>query len=486
MLSYIPYAFWGSDSGSFFDFAHDLLTQGEVTMDAKRRFIYPLWMLFIAMLPGSPLHWTTWLQHLLGLVTLIPLAYTVRKIFISWRWWVVPVTALYAGLPVIIWYEHELIGDCLFIDCVVWACAGWAAWVESRHTQRTLNWWWFFVPFALLILTKPSGRFYIPGILLGLGLVRAWRILDWRHALLFIVALSLTLRMGRQDQSSWLFYSTAFPLTRLDTPLHADYKAQIRDLVEESRSAIDTYYDNDRSGFLRFLDDTAGRPLWQKLAQDKATKTRIYKDLALEAIKARPDLFLYISFQRILSSANSLEFKRQRFAGVTYAKRFKHLYDEMSLEDPDYFRFLFALPKSAPLPDYETVAQWVSPNPTSRAAAILQAYVETVSDRLNFLTTSGSRMKGKVTAMGLTWLGWWLAGSALLSVILKRYRNTLGVWCIASGGYLLGTFLFAVPSPRYFAPAWPVLALLLALPADTAVHLVRTMLSRVRAPAPAQ
>lgn len=477
MLPYIPYAYWGSDSGSYFDFAYELLSRGGLSMDAKRRYIYPLWMAFVGVLPGSPLRWTAWLQHFIGLMTLVPLAYTVRKIFAAWRWWIVPVTTVYAGLPVILWYEHELIGDCLFIDFLVWACAGWAAWVNTREPQRTVNWCWFFVPFALMILTKPSGRFYIPGILIGIILVRAWRSLSWHHAVAFVAVLLLTIGMGRDNQSSWLLYSTAFPLTRLDTPLHAEYKAQIRDLVEESRANIDTYYKNDRSNFLRFLDRAVGRPLWQKLGRDRTTRTRIYKDLALEGIRSRPDLFLYISFQRILASANSSEFKQMRFGGATYAKRFKHLYEEMVVNTPDYFRFLFALPKSAPIPEYEVVTGWVSPRPHAGATTMLQSYVRWISKRANFLATSESHVKGKVTRLRPTLLGWWLAGSTLLSLALKRYRNTLGVWSIAAAGYLVGTFFLAVPSPRYFAPVWPVLVLLLALPADAAARFIKTVVA---------
>lgn len=241
VLAYIPYAYWGSDSKSYFAFAHELLTRGHLTMDAKRRYIYPIWMLFVAVLPGSPLRWTAWLQHLLGLITLFLLAYTVRKVFTHWRWLIVPVTVFFAGLPVIIWYEHELIGECVFVDMVIWACAGWCAWVAAPNLTRSRHlWWWFFVPFALMMLTKPSGRFYLPGLVLGVLAVRGWRVLNWRHAAAFCAVLLLPLGMGTDAQSSWLLYSTAFPLTRLDTPLHADYKKEIRDMVEESRTRIGT------------------------------------------------------------------------------------------------------------------------------------------------------------------------------------------------------------------------------------------------------
>ena len=489
LLDYMPYAYWGSDSKSFFDFAHKFLAHGGITMDAKRRYVYPIWMLFVGALPGSPLRWTAWLQHLLGLVTLVPLAYTVRKLFTHWRWVIVPVTVLYAGLPVILWYEHELIGDCLFVDFVVWACAGWAAWAGARNLQRSQElWWWFFTPFALMMLIKPSGRFYVPGVVLGIVLIRGWRVLNWRHGVAFLAVLLLTLGMGKETQSSWLLYSTAFPLTRLDTPLHADYKAEIREMVEKSRASIDTYYADDQSGFLRRLENATDRPLWMGLGNDEMKKVRIFKELSLEGIKHRPDLFLYISIQRILASANSFEFKQERYAGKTYAKRFAHLYDEMVTDDPDYFRFLFSLPRDAPIPDYEAVTRWVSPAPTSWSATILQNYVARFSDIVNFfhIPDGGaelghtSKVKGEIASFRPTFLGLWMMAGAMLSLVSNRYRVTLGVWTLAAGSYLFGTFLLGVPSPRYFSPAWPVMVLLLAIPAECLLRLAQLAVLKLR------
>jgi len=169
MLSYLPYAYWGSDSRSYFSFAHKLLSEGYISLDEKRRFFYPIFMVPVSLLPGAPLKWLAWIQHGFGLLTLLPLAYAVRKSFVHWRWWIVPVTVLYAGLPVILWYEHELLGETMMFAGVVWAFAGWCAWVsEERRARAEQLFWWFFVPFTLVILTKPSARFFWPGLLLGL------------------------------------------------------------------------------------------------------------------------------------------------------------------------------------------------------------------------------------------------------------------------------------------------------------------------------
>ncbi|RYD80137.1 MAG: hypothetical protein EOP84_12290, partial [Verrucomicrobiaceae bacterium] len=271
-LSYSPYAYWGSDSKSYFSFAHKLVTEFYISLDAKRRFLYPILMVPVAVLPGAALKWLAWFQHGFGILTLIPLAYIVRKTLVYWRWWVIPVTVAYAGMPMILWYEHELLGETIFFATLLWAFAGWVAWVKEPQVARAQKlFWWFFVPFALFILTKPSGRFVWPGICLGLVAVFAWRRLNrWHWAALGALVL-MTLMVGSRKQGAWLFYVSAFPLTQLDTPANAKYKAEIRHMVEPLRRNIDTYYLHDDGPF-KFLEDPAreaavDQPLWRALGQ---------------------------------------------------------------------------------------------------------------------------------------------------------------------------------------------------------------------------
>src|SRR4030095_10774475 len=155
LLNYVPYAYWGSDSKSYYSFVHQLLDQGVVNVDEKRRYLYPFFLLPVSLLPGEPLRWLAWIQHALGLITLIPMAYVVRRTLVQWQWWVVPITIAWAGMPMVLWYEHELLGETLFFDLIVWAIAGWCAWSKELSVARAQRlFWWFFVPFALFILTK--------------------------------------------------------------------------------------------------------------------------------------------------------------------------------------------------------------------------------------------------------------------------------------------------------------------------------------------
>src|SRR5688572_25522464 len=136
LLSYLPYAYWGSDSRSYFGFTEQLLDTGKISLYDKRRYLYPLGLLPVSLLPGSPLKWLAWIQHALGLATLIPLAYIVRRVFHAWRLWIVPVTVLYAGFPIALWYEHELLGETLFLNAIVWMSAAWIAFAAQTDLGR--------------------------------------------------------------------------------------------------------------------------------------------------------------------------------------------------------------------------------------------------------------------------------------------------------------------------------------------------------------
>jgi hypothetical protein len=476
LLSYLPYAFWGADSRSYYSFAHKVISEFYVSLDEKRRYLYPMLMLPVSLLPGAPLRWIALLQHALGVATLVPLAYVVRKSFVHWRLWIVPVTVLFASLPVVIWYEQELLGETLFFAALLWAFAGWVAWVGEERGERTRRlFWWFFVPFAIFLLTKPSGRFVWPGVFIGLVLTAAWHRLDRRQMAALGALFLVTLTVGSKKQGAWLLYTATFPLTQLDTPKHADYKAQVRDLVEPLAANLDTYYLLDEGAFF-FLEkpgEHPERPLWQALGDDARLRSKIYMDLALEGLEARPFTFLYFGIQRSIASANLSTFGRKRFDGDYYPERFEHFYPEAQHDEKSPLRMAFAMPKHGPLPPYEEFAKRLSPAPDSPRERALRSYLDLVGDALDFSRIPKvPREQRKITLARPTVLGCWLIAAALLA-LLPRYYRTVGVWGILAAGYVLGVFLVSQLNARYFAPVWPMVIVLLAVPADVLVCALR-------------
>lgn len=474
MLSYLPYAFWGSDSRSYYSFAHQLLSSGYVSLDEKRRFLYPILMVPVSLLPGSPLRWLAVLQHALGLLTVLPVAYVARRTLVHWRLWIVPITVLFAGLPVILWYEHELLGECVFFAALAWAFGGWMAFAGEARTERARRlFWWFFVPFALFILTKPSGRFVWPGVFVGLVLIAAWRRLGKREITALLALMPITLAVGSKKQAAWLLYVAVFPLTQLQSPLHADYKAQIADLVAPLAENLDAYYLLDREPFefLENPEEHPDRPLWARLGKDEKLKSRIYTDLALEAIRARPLMFLQFGIQRAVFSANLSTFGRDRFSAEYVKERAEKRYREAERVERGAVRMAYALPKRGPIPSFDEFLARLDPSPDSWRERFVQRWVDVVGTSLDFTTFPDvPRAERKFSLARPTFTGVWLALGALL-VLLPRYVRTLGVWMLVAVAYAVGVFLVSQINARYFGPVWPVLIVLLAVPADVLVSL---------------
>lgn len=477
LLSYLPYAYWGSDSNSYFGFAERLLTEGKISLYDKRRFTYPLAMLPIAILPGATLHWVAWLQHAFGLLTLVPLAYCVRKTFTFWRWWIVPVTVLYAGLPIILWYEHEMLAEALFFAALIWTMAGWQAWaLVENPLLRAQRWWVFFAPFAVLVLTKPAGRFLWPGILLAMLLALGWRWVHRREAISLAAAAVLTLLIGQGTQGSWLLYTSAFPLTQLDSPPHTGLKGEIRDLVEEARQGLERREITEDRAWKRFLKSPElqdARPLWRDLASDDEHKAGIYRDLALEGIRTEPGLFLLIAMQKILLSANPDDFKAERFDQGYTVEKFEHLYERYRSQSPWRLRNLFGLPADAALPDYAEVQRWIAPPGRDTQEGWVRGYAEKFEDVILLVNEPGKEGTAqRLERFGATPLGWWTLVAATLSATPWFFRR-LGVWTIIAVGYLVGVFLVGGANPRFFGAVWSVIVLLLPVPLDFAFRLLQ-------------
>lgn len=466
LLSYSPYAFWGSDSRSFMGFTNGVITEFYFSINEKRRYLYPLFIFPMAFLPGGVLIALGWIQAVLGLLAILPFAYIVRRIFLGWKLFIVPLTLIYAGLPVYIWFEHELIADTILFDGIVWMLAGWMAWVSQSDRARAVRlWWWFFVPLALVALTKPSVKFFWPGILLALVVVGAWQVLRGRQwaalGALFLAGLTL----GDDEQSSWLLYTSAFPFTRLETPLHAEYKAEIREWVQAKRARFDAYAEEDYEVqlYLRAPWKDPTRPHWNAIVKNRAVLGRLYRDLALEAIRARPDLLVKLALHRLLGSCNAADLDDSRFRADYTAKRLGRQIEER--KNPEsMLRIAFGLPLEGPFPSIEQFKEWTNPRGDNPVSDWMINYVRAYQS-CGALVVRPVDDPRTLDRYRPTFLGWWLILGGLVACF-PPFLRTVGVWVIAMAGGLFATYLVGIEHVRYFAPAWPIIFLALAVPLD--------------------
>lgn len=474
LLSYSPYAYWGSDSRSYFSFAEQFLDKGKISLDDKRRFLYPIYLLPVAALPGAMLKWVAWIQHLGGLLTLVPLAYCVRKSMVGWKAWIIPVTVVYAGMPILIWYEHELLAETFFFHGFVWLLAGWMAFAGScapgvPSSRTTGNFWWFLGGLAVVILTKPAGRFVLPAILFALATIAAWRFLKPKHWIALTAVIGLTFAMGKDSQAAWLLYTSAFPLTQLETPLHAEYKAEIAEMVRRSKTEVETHTRGPNSKewvhFLKEPKNQDERPKWKKLGEDYDLQRVIYKELAMEAIKAHPILFLRIALGKIIASANPGDFREERFLPAYYTEKYAVQYGKDINERGERIKELFGLPGNEPVPAYEDLKRKIAPDPNSATARWMYAYTRAYHEPAK-LVESDDADDPTVTFTPLAW--WMLLGCAL--AFLPGYFRNVGIPVLMAVSYLFGTFLVGGINPRYFGAVWAVVGLALCIPLDLIVR----------------
>jgi len=476
LLSYLPLAQWTPDSMSFFEFAWKAHASGEWYLNEKRRYLYPIVLYAVEFLPGATLRWVAWLQHLAGILCVVPLAYLVRHCFHAWRWVVVPVTLAYALFPTLLWYEHTMLSDPMFCHATLLACAGWVGW-RSRPAE-TWRWWWFCAPFAVAILTRPAGRFFLPGVVLALICTRAWLHLRWPHWAALVAAMALNLSLGKDKQVAYLFYRCAFPLTRLETPYLAEYKTEVRDEVLAVRSDPDRAYVRDAwlDDLIKRPAEMTGKPHWQALADRDEEKARVYKGLAMEALRAAPLEYFGLSLRRLVASLDV----RPSFAwmfSVQYSKsEFRAQFERLAGKKELLRARIFGWGRRGPAPSLDECLREIAPDGETVAMRALQRWAGQWSRAVHFVAPSGAADRGlPISAFRPAGLSWLLA-VGLCGCALRPWRETVGCLALMAMGYLVGVFMIGGANPRFAAAAWPVLLLLLALPVDA---LARAWVGRV-------
>jgi hypothetical protein len=481
-LSYAPLAHWGADSMSFFEFAWKALDKQEFVLNEKRRYLYPIALLPMSLLPGGAMRWVAWIQHASALLVLIPFAYIIRKCFAHWRWWIVPLTLVFATWPAAIVLEHIVQSDALFLHAIVWAAAGWVAWVSSPAgaSASAHRFWWFAIPFFAALLTRPAARFFLPAVLAGLVITGAWRALHRSHWIASAAVLVVQATMGKEKMVAMLLLGAVFPLVQLETPLLAEYKQELREEVERSRQHLGLYYRAQIDVFklLKRPERYPEKPRFSALAEDDVLTAKVYKGLAIEACRSQPWQALLLALQRVAASADYGDNVQHSFKATVSREWFDGSFEELTgRKKLAVFNLLMGRPRKAPPPPWEEVAARLSPYPRAPAARWMAKGADFHADTFRWVwPPSAANRNIPVERFRPSWMAWVALAGAVLA-FCKRWRGTLGVFVLWSGVYLVGAFLIGESNPRLFAPVVPLLFLLLPAAADAALSL-----GRARAP----
>jgi hypothetical protein len=470
----VPFALYGTDSFSYFAFPSSVYFDGDFDFPEKRRWIYPALVLPTFYLPGASLVWIHAAQRVAGIVSIIAVAYVVRKSFGYWRWFVIPVTCLFAIMPPALAAEHYAHVTAFLFWSTAWTMAGWTSWTDSLekgHDPVNYRWWAFFAAFSCLLLLKPVTRLLLPGLALGFLVSGLWRHLRIAHLLSFAFLVPLLLSMGTAAQGWGHLMVTAFPALQIESPVEPELKREAAELIEFARKNVDRYYQVD-GGEQKMLvqnpgdEDRSRRPTWHALGSDRGRMLKAYRAMVLEAFLAEPVTIAHIGYQRTIYLLSIWPKSRYLDPSVDDPRRLASTYEDYQ-KKPKRFRTLkkvFGIESKEPDPDFSVLKDRALGRLHAPPLPALSAALNQVTAALPFTHVRAGSSEG--ISWGLTPLGFLLAAGFVLS-LLPLYRRSLGVWALAVGVYLIGAGVVVsnIP-PRQAMPVAFILLMLCLIPLD--------------------
>lgn len=303
-ITAVPEAYFGSDSPSYFQTADKLWKhRHHFVLREKRRWVYPLLCTPLPALPWSPAISVSIVQHLLGLGIILGVGWIVAHYTVRPGIWVPVATFLMALDMDLLRYEHELIGDTLFLAAIIGTVAL-AMPLDALKDRKRL--FWFLLMAAVVVAIKPHGRGFWLGCILAAMLItrNPWR---WKWEAWGAIALGVVviLTSGEKRQAKWLLLNSSLPLVNLDGAKWAKYREALRPIVLKARHDYEIgQYAWTQREYKHPLGDGNPEtidPVWAELAgrKDEAEYLQVCSDLAKEAILTHPFAFAKLSLEKV-------------------------------------------------------------------------------------------------------------------------------------------------------------------------------------------
>ena len=435
--------YFGPDSGSYWESVFRFTQGGDFDVSGKRPWLYPAIVWLASHGPISPAFSVALLQQFAAWLSIVALGALVRIVLPWWKWFIIPTTVLYAGQPEIIYWGHVLIADSFFISITVVI-----ALVVALYWQQP-SWHWLVAAMILIFLAmalRPVGRALwltcIPLVLFAPQLEWHWRLA--RAAALVILYFPASAATAVSQGTDLLFVST-LPLIRLDTPLHADLKAELGPQVQAGRADLWRYVTTgQREVWGELIDDEPANrdTVLQSLRTDKKRYSQVRREISREALKHSPFTYggmVLMKIYFVYSLADSherLDVPRwqgaaEKFLGRTFQKI-----------GPKFPAFV--------LGDLSIVNEATLHTSLSRtvAATSSQTRVRSALDFFDQLTLP-FQLAGKVPER---W--WWIVPAALGVLVFPWTRDghRLVPVLLLAAGYLGMTYLVGRAVGRYRLP----------------------------------
>jgi hypothetical protein len=159
---HLPYAFFHDDAPDFLTTPDKLLFEHTFELHGKKTFLVPFLFTVPFLLHLPALLFIPVAQHLLGLVMVVLVGGLVRLWFAQWKIFIVPLTVIAAANPFLLWYEHTLMAEAIFVFCTVLLALAGTLYALAQTRGRFI---FFCIALVLEAGARPEGK-----LLFGFGL----------------------------------------------------------------------------------------------------------------------------------------------------------------------------------------------------------------------------------------------------------------------------------------------------------------------------
>ena len=340
----IPVGYFGDDSFSYYEFSQRLFDEGIVDLNEKRRWLYPIFLAFVDLLPGPGWTAVPLIQHLIGLFTVLGIGWCSAQLAIRPLIVVPLVTALAAIWPRTLWYEHEFIAESWLLAAfvAVLALLLTPGIVRSRYGLIALMF-----AFVLLAGMKGSGRFLWMGSVMSLFLLhqnpRRWL---WGKISLVMAAISIffVATIGKSAQGDWLALSSALPLVRIEGDPYPHYRNDLKPQIFEARQYGDDYpwvVKVYKKRLSTSSPDVIG-PDWVQLKDDNQKFSTVSRAFWVDGVLRQPVRFAGMTWKTMLIALSG-SILNPRLDPQQFWQRQEGKIMKRWRREPQYFNRLFGM-----------------------------------------------------------------------------------------------------------------------------------------------
>ena len=153
----MPYGYTQYDSADYLTTTRAFIKEHRLHIHSKRSFLTPVLFSLPFLLPVPALLVIPAAQHGMGLIGILITGAIVRLWFTHWKLFVIPATLLVGASPMIIWYEHTLLGEAQYLFFSLLVAYAATVWVK-RPSWGTFA--FFLASLVLVTGTRLEGKLY--------------------------------------------------------------------------------------------------------------------------------------------------------------------------------------------------------------------------------------------------------------------------------------------------------------------------------------